>query len=147
MSGSITDYWGESEQKKSFGLQHETESDGAADVHVYDYIWQHERLWSSTLNCNVGLCKVDQERDESLVRGCVGVSAFVKMKVLFWPQTLSHKHKLLFSQVQLFSFYEIAVQKEAHSSLSLLLLFQKWLFCCCTYVRGKLWTLRHILSK
>lgn len=97
------------------------------------------------------VCEVDQERDESLVRGCVGVSAFVKMKVLFWPQTLNRKHKLLFSQVQLFSlffFYGIAVQKEAHSSLWLLL-FQNDCFAAVRMFGGKLWTLRvrHVLSK
>lgn len=42
------------------------------------------------------VCRVAQERDESLVHSCVGVGAFVKLKVLFWPKTLEHKHKLLF---------------------------------------------------
>lgn len=42
------------------------------------------------------VCRVDQERDESLVHSCVGVGAFVKSKVLFWTKTLNHKHKLLF---------------------------------------------------
>lgn len=69
---------------------------GGPCVCACDSVWQHERPWSGTLKSQSRLCGVARERHESLVHSCVGVGAFVELKMLFWPKTLNRKHGPLF---------------------------------------------------
>lgn len=69
---------------------------GGPCVRACDSVWQHERPWSGTLKSQSRLCGVARERHESLVHSCVGVGAFVELKMLFWPKTLNRKHGPLF---------------------------------------------------
>lgn len=99
---------------------------GGPCVRACDSVWQHERPWSGTLKSQSRLCGVARERHESLVHNCVGVGAFVELKMLFWPKTLNRKHGPLFFSSAAFvcvCFFFFRAQKGAH------LMLLKSLFC------------------